>query len=151
MMRSSRRLAPGRSLAALVLAVVMAASFAAPALAAWTTTETGGAAGAAATMPGGAAPTLAVSGSDVVVTWPAATFADGTPVAGYVVQRFDASSGQLATVGPACSGVLTETACTESAVAPGNWVYTDTPVQLSWTGAQSPPSAPASTGGSLAP
>jgi hypothetical protein len=36
--------------------------------------------------------------------------------------------------------VVATTICTETGVASGNWVYTDTPVQGGWAGAQSPPS-----------
>jgi hypothetical protein len=151
MRANNYRLVARRSLVALMLVLAMAASLAAPALAAWTTTGVGGGAGAAFKMPAGNAPSVSVSGADIEVSWPAATFADGTPVAGYVVERFDAATGQLASVGPDCSGVLTSTACTEIGVPQGNWVYSDTPVQLSWTGLPSPPSPAASVGPATAP
>lgn len=123
-------------LSALVLAVILPAG----ALAAWSAQGSGHAAGAAAVMPTGNAPTAVLSGSDIVVTWPAATFANGTPVAGYVIHRYDANTGAPATVGAGCSGVVTTTTCTENNVPAGSWVYTDTPVQQNWTGGESPDS-----------
>lgn len=84
----------------------------------------------------------AASGTSVSVRWPAVTLSNGTPVAGYVIRRFDALNGAEATVGPGCSGVVTTTICTELSVPAGTWVYTDTPVLLSWTGGQSSATAP---------
>lgn len=111
----------------------------APAGAAWTASGAGTATGAATVMPAGAAPTAALSGTTATVTWTAATFPNGTPVAGYTVQRINAINGAPATVGGTCSGVVTTTSCSES-VPSGSWVYTDTPVQLTWTGSVSPAS-----------
>ncbi len=62
-------------------------------------------------------------------------------MAGYIVNRYNASTGAPATVGAGCSGVVTTTTCTEVSVAPGTWVYTDTPVQVNWTGGASPDSS----------
>jgi hypothetical protein len=115
-----------------------------PALAAWSTSGSGSAAGAASTMPPGAAPTASATGSTVSVRWPVARLANGAAVAGYVVKRYNALNGALATVGGACAGVVTTTTCSES-VGPGSWIYTDTPVQLSWTGTVSSPSNTVST------
>jgi hypothetical protein len=109
----------------------------------WSCTGDGSASGRAFTMPSGNQPSVSVSGTDVSVRWPAATFPEGTPVAGYVVKRYDAN-GTPATVGAACSGVVTSTTCTERNVPPGTWAYTDTPVQDSWSGGESPPSSPIS-------
>jgi len=110
--------------------------------AAWSTHGSGGAAGAATTMPAGAAPAGSAVGRSVTVSWPGAGFADSTPVSGYVVHRYDAASHATGTVGAACAGVVGATTCTEQSVPPGTWVYTDVPVQGSWTGGQSPDSAP---------
>ena len=88
-------------------------------------------------MPTGAAPVATVAGSTVNVRWTAATMANGTAVAGYVVQRFDAVNGNPASVGGTCSGVVPTTSCSE-VVSSGSWFYTVTPVQLKWTGQQSP-------------
>ena len=73
---------------------------------------------------------------------PAATFANGAAVAGYLVNRYDAATGVLQTIGAACSGVVATTTCTENNVPSGTWEYTDTAVQYSWTGASSSPSNP---------
>lgn len=87
-------------------------------------------------MPGGTTPTARASLDAVTVVWTAATFPDGTAVAGYVVRRYDALNGSSAAVGGTCAGIVTTTSCSET-VAAGTWFYTDTPVQLSWTGAES--------------
>ncbi|MEV7027939.1 hypothetical protein, partial [Kitasatospora sp. NPDC093558] len=63
-------------------------------------------------------------------------------VEGYVIHRYDATSGVSATVGPGCSGEVATTSCVEQNVPPGSWVYTDTPLQGGWTGPESPRSAP---------
>jgi hypothetical protein len=108
----------------------------------WSSSGDGGAAGGALTMPAGNTPSGAVSGSDVSVRWLAATFPDGTAVAGYVVKRYGLN-GAPVPVGAGCSGVVTTTTCTEHNVPSGSWTYTDTPVQDSWSGGESPPSSPA--------
>jgi len=132
------------SVGALALAVTLVLGLppgqASAILSVWTTTGSGSAAGAAATMPTGTAPSGSAVGSAVTISWPAATFADGVPVAGYVINRYNAATGGPATVGPGCNGVVTATSCTESSVPGGQWVYTDTPVQLGWTGGESAPS-----------
>ena len=107
----------------------------------WSASGAGAAASAASVMPTGAAPTAAASGSSVLVSWSPVALSNGTNVAGYVVSRYDAATGLSGSVGASCSGVVTTTSCTESSVPAGNWVYTDTPVQLSWTGGQSATSA----------
>jgi hypothetical protein len=115
---------------------------AAPALAAWSTSGSGAAGGAATKMPSGNVPTANASGSSVTVSWPTAKFVDGTPVAGYVVKRYDAASGAAATVGAGCSGTVTATSCSEQSVPAGSWAYTDTPVLDNWTGSESASSQP---------
>ena len=124
-------------------AVLLHVGPAAPvALAAWSATGHGNAAARAVTMPTGGQPAGSASGGAVTIRWPAVTLSNGVPVAGYVINRFDAVSGAKATVGAACSGVIATTTCTEQSVPRRSWIYTDTPVQLSWTGGQSPGSAP---------
>jgi hypothetical protein len=88
-------------------------------------------------MPAGQTPVARVSGSDVVVSWPAVTLNGGVSVEGYVVKRYDALTGRVASVGPSCDGTVTGVTCTEQAVPAGTWTYTDTPVQASWTGSES--------------
>jgi hypothetical protein len=94
-------------------------------------------------MPTGGQPAGSATGGSVSIRWPAATLPNGIAVAGYVVRRFNAVTGAAATVGSGCSGVVATTTCTELSVPLGTWVYTDTP-KLSWTGGQSPDSAPKS-------
>lgn len=95
-------------------------------------------------MPAGGPPVGSASGTSVTIRWPATTLSNGAPVAGYVIARFNSLNGAAATVGAGCSGVVTATTCTEQGVPSGTWIYTDTPVQLNWTGTPSPASAPVS-------
>ena len=110
------------------------------ALAQWSTQGSGASGAAATTMPSGNSPAASETAGSVSVRWAAATLADGAPVGGYVVNRFNALNGSQATVGPGCSGVITTTICTEQSVPSGTWIYTDTPVLAGWTGSASPPS-----------
>ncbi len=126
----------------LLLAIPLMLLSASAAGAAWSAPGAGSAAGAAATMPTGTAPAGTVAGAAVTVTWSAAQLSSGAVVAGYLISRFNADTGAPATVGAGCSGVITTTTCTEQSVPSGTWVYTDTPVQLSWTGGASPQSPP---------
>jgi hypothetical protein len=107
----------------------------------WSAHGPGSAAGAASVMPAGAEPSGSPTGTSVTVSWEVAAFPDGVDVAGYVINRYNAGTGAPASVGAGCSGVVTATTCTEQSVPPGTWVYTDTPAQLSWSGAPSPDSA----------
>jgi hypothetical protein len=137
--------APRRLLVAgSLLCALTAASLLVPtsAWAVWSAAGSGSGEGAAATMPTGNTPTATPSGNSVLVSWSPVAVSQGTDVAGYVVSRYDAVTGNPAVVGGGCSGVVTTTSCTESSVPTGNWVYTDTPVQLSWTGGASALSAP---------
>lgn len=108
--------------------------------ASWSGNGTGHAASKADTAPAGNRPTVSVSGRNVALTWTAATFSGGSPVAAYTVQRYAAVGGAPATVKSACNGSITSLSCTENAVPPGAWYYTVTPVQHNWTGAESPAS-----------
>lgn len=127
---------------AAVLGVLASFCLAAPtALAAWSASGTGPAGAAAATMPTGVAPTGSATRSSVTIRWPAVTLSNGAPVAGYLISRINALNGSAATVGAGCAGVVTTTTCTELSVPSGAWIYTDTPVLLSWAGGASPASA----------
>jgi hypothetical protein len=130
--------------AAVALALVLTPCSGADA--AWNGQGYGGAAAAADLMPAGSAPSGTVLGNQVTVSWPPATFANGVDVAGYIVNRYNASTGASATVGNGCSGVVTTTSCTETSVAPGPWLFTETPVEVNWTGGQSADSAPVVVG-----
>jgi hypothetical protein len=128
--------------ASTVVALAAALAPSSAALAAWSLQASGSSAGAATVMPGGTAPSGSAAGASVTISWTAAVFPAGTAVAGYVISRYNASTGAPATVNAGCSGLVTTTTCTEQSVQPGTWVYTDTPVQASWTGPASPDSAP---------
>ena len=85
-------------------------------------------------------PTASASGSSVTVSWRQATLADGTPVAAYSIKRYDAN-GVAQTVNAGCSGTIAALTCIETSVPSGTWTYSDTPLQNSWHGAESPKSA----------
>lgn len=81
-----------------------------------------------------AAPTAAVSGRNVTVSWSAPT--GGAPANGYVVRRYNTSNA-VQTIGAACSGTIPTTSCVESAVPPGTWKYTVTATRGNWRAAES--------------
>ncbi|HEX6489406.1 MAG TPA: hypothetical protein VF137_11130 [Candidatus Dormibacteraeota bacterium] len=134
---TGRRLVPAVTAGLLVLCLGAGSR---PVDAAWSAPGSGAATAAAAVMPTGTAPAASASGSSVTVSWPAATFQNGAAVAGYVIKRYNAINGSVAAVGSGCSGIVTTTSCTEQSVPSGAWIYTDTPVQLTWTGGESSPS-----------
>jgi hypothetical protein len=106
----------------------------------------------AQSMPSGNTPTVSAAGSSVTVSWTQSTLATGTAVAGYVVQRYDASTNALQTIGAGCSGTVSALTCTETSVPTGSWKYTVTPKQNSWTGAESAKSGTVTIGAaSLSP
>jgi hypothetical protein len=98
----------------------------------------GHATGGAYTMPAGTIPTASATGTRVAIRWPTVPFPNGTPVAGYLIHRYSAS-GTVTTIGATCAGVVAGTTCSEM-VPPGTWTYPDTPVQLTWSGTESPAS-----------
>jgi len=101
----------------------------------------GSAGGAAGTSvnPGATPSSNANAGRSVTLTWPAVTLANGQPVGGYLVTRYEADSPyapQLIQTG--CSGTITALTCTEYAVPFGSWQYTVTPViGDNWRGLES--------------
>lgn len=111
------------------------------AMAQWSAGGTGSGGAAATTMPTGATPTATARGNQVLVRWPAATLGSGTAVAGYDIRRYNAVNGSQVSIGAGCAGIITTTSCIEQSVPSGTWYYTDTPVQASWTGGESSPSA----------
>jgi hypothetical protein len=135
-----------RKLVAAALATAVAFGSASLALGAWSASGTGSGAGRALTMPAGSAPSEAATGTSVTVRWPAATFPGGDSVEGYLVQRYSAANGTPATVGAACSGVVTTTTCTETGITAGAWFYTVVPVQGGWHGTESPAGNTLTTG-----
>jgi len=112
------------------------------AVAAWTASGVGSASSKAFSMPTGTTPSVSVLGRNVTVSWTAAAFPNGDPVAGYVVRRYPNGGGPAQTVLPDCDGTIGGTSCTEHAVPAGTWRYTVTPVHGSWTGTEGPLSAP---------
>lgn len=128
-------------LGAAAIAAALALAPAGIAAAAWSGSGSGSGSGAATLMPTGTAPTGTGGGTSVRVSWPASSMANGPAVAGFVINRYNAINGSPATVGAGCSGVITTTTCTETSVPAGTWVYTDTPVQDSWIGGESPDSS----------
>ncbi len=114
--------------------------------AAWNASATAKGYAKAVSIPQGNTPSGAVNGRDVAVSWAVTRFPDNTPVAGYTVQRFDASTGISQTVLASCTGTIAALACTEFGVAPGTWKYAVTPKHALWTGAQSVKSATVTVG-----
>ena len=142
-MRSKGR--PGRwavVVASVPLVSMLALGPSPSAVASWSSSGQAEAAGAAYMMPSGGTPVAGASGGAVTVSWSAAQFPSGAQVAGYLVTRYDAGTGGVSTVTGGCSGIVTSTSCTDGPVPTGRWVYTETPVQLSWSGVPSPLSAP---------
>ncbi len=93
---------------------------------------------AATTVGGGAIPTAVSAGTTVNLSWAASTLASGTPVSGYVVKRYNATTLAVQTILTSCTGTVTATSCTESSVPTGQWRYSITPVfATNWTGAES--------------
>jgi hypothetical protein len=138
--RRDRRLATWCAAAGFAAAATLAVEPDPAAYAAWSAPGSGTAAAAAATMPTGTPPAASVSGRSVTISWAAVTTTNGAAVAGYVISRYNALNGSRASVGASCSGIVTSTTCTELNVPAGTWIYTDEPVQLTWTGGESQPS-----------
>ena len=82
------------------------------------------------------APTASITaGRAVTVTWGASTLANGAAVDGYLVTRYDASSGTPQLTGMGCNGTIASTTCTELFVPPGSWTYAVTPLKgANWQG-----------------
>ena len=132
----------------LLLAAVLALTLTAASFAAWNSQGNGPAGAAATTMPPGGPPIATVDpstngapGTSVTLSWPAATLANGTPVAGYTIIRYD-QNGTPQTTGASCNGLVASTTCSEQNLPVGTWTYTDTPVQQNWAGTASPASSP---------
>src|SRR5438270_11486365 len=118
----------GAAAAALVGGAVIAYAF-------FSSIGSGSSSSSALTVGAGHQPTVSASGSSVTVTWPQATLADGTPVAGYLINRYD-SGGAAQTVNASCSGTIGALTCTETNVPNGIFTYTDRPRQNNWHGAE---------------
>src|SRR5256885_3814632 len=129
----SRPILLGAAAAAVLGGAIVAYAF-------FTATGSGSSSASASTVGAGQQPTASASGSSVTVSWGQATLANGTPVAAYSIKRYDAN-GVAQTVNAGCSGTLAALTCTETSVPSGTWTYSDTPLQNSWHGAESPKSA----------
>jgi hypothetical protein len=114
----------------------------------WSAGSAAGGAGAAsaATVPQGATPTVVSAGTSVTVSWAASTLSNGTAVSGYIIKRYNGSTGAVQTIGSGCTGTITALTCTETGIPNGQWKYTDTPVfATNWVGTESAKSAVAYT------
>jgi hypothetical protein len=106
----------------------------------------GAGAGTASTVEPGTSPTAVSAASAVTVNWAAATLADGSPVTGYLITRYDAATLAVQAVAAGCAGRITTTTCTETGLPDGRWDYTVTPaIGAHWTGTESPLSQPVTT------
>jgi hypothetical protein len=118
-------------------AAVAALALAAPGSAGWGSGGSGAGAAGAKNMPGGNTPTATLVLTAVNVSWSASAFAGGPDVEGYIVKRYSGLGGGAQTPGGSCAGIVTATSCSDTGIAPGTWTYTVTPVQGSWSGAES--------------
>jgi hypothetical protein len=105
--------------------------------AAWSLSAIGSAAARAKALGTGNIPSATVSGKKVTVTWSASTFSTGGNVAGYVVRRYNASTGVLQTIGASCTGTIAALTCIERNTPAGGWNYTVTPAVANWRGGES--------------
>lgn len=130
-----------RRLAACIVAIVVGVSTGS-ALGYWTGGPgqllRGSGAAAATSVNAGPTPVVDAQGSSYGVTWNPATMSSGAAVSGYQVQRYDAGTNALQTIGSSCAGTISATSCTEAGVPAGSWRYTVTPlVGSNWRGAES--------------
>ncbi len=111
------------------------------ALASWAGGGAGSASSRAISLPGGNTPSVSVTGRNVTVSWAATNLPGPTPVAGYVVSRYDAGTNALQTVGASCGETVAALSCTEAATPGGTWYYKVAPKQGSWVGPRGAASA----------
>jgi hypothetical protein len=121
----------------LVIAIAAALLVVPTASAAWSLSAIGSAAARAKALGTGNIPSATVSGKKVTVTWSASTFSNGGNVPGYVVRRYNASTGVLQTIGASCTGTIAALTCTERNAPAGGWNYTVTPAVANWRGGES--------------
>jgi hypothetical protein len=96
----------------------------------------------ARTLPAGSTPTASAAGTSISVSWAANVVAPGTPVAGYRLARYDASTGTSQPLIGTCAAVVSATTCSEPGVSAGGWRYTVRPVHgTAWTGVEGAQSA----------
>jgi hypothetical protein len=129
-----------RRLALALALTAVAVGFPGGAAAGWSLLGSGGGNAKAKSLnPGNVATLTNGSGHNVVVSWTASTYANGGNPQGYLIKRYNASTGAF--VANACGGtVVTTVSCTDAA-SKGNWKYTVTPATGNWRGAESALSA----------
>lgn len=126
---------------ALALAVAaVAVGYPGGAAAGWSLLRSGSGAAQATSLNAGSVPTLTNgSGHNVIVSWAASTYASGGSPQGYLIKRYNGTTGAF--VANACGGtVITTVTCTDAA-SKGTWKYTVTPATGNWRGAESALSA----------
>lgn len=129
-----------RRLALALVVAAVAVGFPGGAAAGWSLLGSGGGKAKAKILNGGNVPTLTNgSGHNVNVAWAASTYANGGSPQGYLIKRYNASTGLLA--GNACGGVVVTTLSCTDAASKGTWQYTVTPATANWRGAESAKSA----------
>lgn len=118
----------------------------------WNLYASGTGTAAAASVNRGAQPSGAAIDGVVTVAWAASTLSNGDAVDGYAVTRYDSATLAPQVVLSSCSGTVAATACTESGVPSGSWVYAVTPlVGQHWRGAESLRSDSVVVGASVVP
>ena len=125
----------------LLLVAVVAVGFPGGAAASWLLAGSGPSAAKAKTLGGGNVPTGTVSGHKVALTWAASSYTSGGSPAGYVINRYNATTGVLQATGANCWGTIAALTCTENGVPFGSWKYTVTPAAGNWRGSESAKSA----------
>lgn len=142
--RADRGQRYARVVVVVLLAVACCVAWSPDATAYWSATSVRPGSGASSVgaleRPG--APSAGVSGSTVVLGWSASTRADGVPVPGYSVQRYDGQGTAQPVATGSCAGTVTGTACSDTSVPDGTWRYAITPRLASWSGPQSPTAVP---------
>jgi hypothetical protein len=125
----------------LLVVAVVAVGSPGGAAAAWSKIGSGSAKAKAKALGAGNVPTGSVSGHKVTVSWAASSYTNGGSPAGYLINRYNASTGVLQTIGANCSGTIAVLTCTENGVPSGSWKYSVTPATANWRGAESAKSA----------
>lgn len=100
----------------------------------WSADGSGTGEAAAAVIPEMAAPSAALDGPDVLLSWNVAAFPDGRPVDRYRIVRYDPEG--VATSVATCDPVQ-DTSCRDPA-PPGRWRYAVQALHGAWTGPESP-------------
>lgn len=126
----------------LILVAVAAVGFPGGAAASWKPPGFGPAAAKAKTLGSGNVPSGSVSGHKVTVTWAASSYTNGGAPGGYVIKRYDATTGVVQAIGANCAGTIAALTCTENGVPFGSWKYSVTPATANWRGPESAKSAP---------